>query len=174
MSTFKLMAPISYSAVPSEMSRIINGLRADGYADYEIAERMDLQLSEVESFPPPRPRPERSRAVQHQQLMQMAQSLMPKVAEGNVQAIQTMLKVMQREASLLGLDAPKEIVSKNFVKDMRDPTDMKSYSMDELMAIVVEDLGLPPGTVLTPDQIKLLVEADKAKQIIQGECSRDE
>ena len=141
MSTNRPLYPISYAVIPSEISRIINKLRVEGYTDEEIGIRMELPPEQVSQFPPPRPKPERSRAVQHQQLTKMAQALMPRVEKGEKDAISLMLKVMGREAALLGLDAPKEVVSHNFNKDMRDPNDLKTYTTLELQQMYQEALA---------------------------------
>ena len=129
---------MSIQIVEQQHRSNVNSLRSLGQSDQQIAINLDLPLAYVESIPPPRPKPDRSRAVQHQQLMKMAQALMPKVEAGDREAIQTMLKVMQREASLLGLDAPKEVINKNFVADMRDPKDLRTYTTQELQQMLAD------------------------------------
>ena len=129
---------MSIQIVEQQHRSNVNSLRSLGQTDQQIAINLDLPLAYVEAIPPPRPKPDRSRAVQHQQLMKMAQALMPKVEAGDREAIQTMLKVMQREASLLGLDAPKEVINKNFVADMRDPKDLRTYTTQELQQMLAD------------------------------------
>ena len=111
----------------------VRDLRTLGFTDEEIAINKKLALNVVSAIPPPRPQPNRQRSVQHMQLMQMAQALMPRVAKGETEAITLMLKVMTREANLLGLDAPKEVISHNFNQDQSaNETDYRNMSTDEL------------------------------------------
>ena len=111
----------------------VRDLRTLGFTDEEIAINKKLALNVVSAIPPPRPEPQRQRAVQHSQLMRMAQALMPRVANGENDAIQLMLKVMQREANLLGLDAPKEVISHNFNQDQAiHETDYRNMTTEEL------------------------------------------
>lgn len=49
---------------------------------------------------------EELRALHLQRIDRMAASLWPEAQSGNTQAITTMLKLMEREANLIGLDAP--------------------------------------------------------------------
>lgn len=114
----------------------VNHLRAFGLTDEQIAANKNEPLAVVQGVPLPRPKPERSRAVQHQQLMKMAAALMPRVEEGEREAIQLMLKVMQREASLLGLDAPKEVISHNYNAMVDKPLD--AIPTAELERLLIE------------------------------------
>ena len=124
------------SLATSLFDREVHAYRTLGVADHDIALKLKVDPKVVESVPPPRPSAPRSRAVQHQQLMQMAQALMPKVAEGDRDAIATMLKVMQREASLLGLDAPKEVINRNF-NTLEDPP-VSQLPTSELLRMIAE------------------------------------
>ena len=112
----------------------INAKRAMGVLDEQIAYMLNLTPSQVGAVPLPKPQPNRQRAIQHAQLMQMAQALMPRVEKGEVEATQLMLKVMQREANLLGLDAPKEQVVRNFNMDI------DGLTVDELREVPTEEI----------------------------------
>ena len=104
--------------VPLDLTKYsVSTLRVQGQSDEQIALALGLAPHVVQAVPLPRPSPSRQRAVQHNQLMSMAQALMPRVEKGEPEAITLMLKVMQREANLLGLDAPKEVISHNFNTD---------------------------------------------------------
>ncbi len=104
-------------------------LRRDGYSVSEIAAQLNV--------PPVRVRVVLSEALKHvsQVSVQMideyraielerldvaTKALMPKVEAGALDAIHTLVKVQQRRASLLGLDAPKEVITRNFVQDVSD------------------------------------------------------
>jgi hypothetical protein len=60
------------------------------------------------------------RAIELERLDVATKALMPKVEAGALDAIHTLVKVQQRRASLLGLDAPKEVITRNFVQDVSD------------------------------------------------------
>ena len=116
----------------------INAHRRNGLTDDQIALEMDLPVTTIKSIPFPKPQPARQRAAQAMQLQTAIQMLMPKVEAGDVEAIQTMLKVQKREADLLGLDAPKETISRNFNTDV---TDVTAISTDDLKRMVLEHLN---------------------------------
>lgn len=110
----------------------VNTLRREGHPDEEIAARLSLHPGAVKSVPLPRPQPQRQRAVQHLQLQQMAQALMPKAQAGDLNAAALMLKVMQREATLLGLDAPKETIVHNSLLDKEDLRNLSTAQLKEM------------------------------------------
>lgn len=51
----------------------------------------------------------RLRRIQAERIQTMVKSVWPKVANGNLNAIRTMLAIMEREARLFGLDAPQKV-----------------------------------------------------------------
>lgn len=57
-------------------------------------------------------------------------AVMPKVKEGNLPAIHTLLKVQRRRADMLGFDAPKEVALE--FNTRRRPDDLRSYTTEEL------------------------------------------
>ena len=116
----------------------VNAKRIQGVCDEQIAYTLNLHPQQVKAVPLPRPDAPQSRAVQHLQLRKMAQALMPRVEAGDAGAIALMLKVQRREADLLGLDAPKEVINKNFVADMRDPGDLRTYTTQELQQMLAD------------------------------------
>jgi hypothetical protein len=122
----------------------VNALRAMGINDEHIAFKLRMGEQQVRAIPLPIPAPARSRAVQHAQLMKMAQALMPKVEAGDKDAIVTMLKVMQREANLLGLDAPKEVINRNFHEGLDRP--IQELTTEELLRMINEQtIDVTPG-----------------------------
>ncbi len=126
--------------------------RLAGLPDSQIAVNLNLPLAVVQAVPLPRPQPQRQRAVQHQQLMKMASTLMPKVVAGDTDAMNAMLKVMKREADLLGLDAPKEQVIHNFNNDLNaNESDPAKIPTHELRRRVMEAIDVTP-TAPDPDR----------------------
>lgn len=120
----------------------VNVKRMQGINDEQIAWVLNLAPSQVRAIPYPTPNIPRSRSVQHMQLSVMASKLMPAVEQGDRDAILTMLKVQQREANLLGLDAPKEVINRNFdtfvgsVGDL-SPEQIRDMTTDELKMLVL-------------------------------------
>lgn len=114
----------------------VNFRRSLGLTDEDIAYSMKTPVHIIRAVPLPRPQPQRQRSVQHIQLMNMATALMPAVETGDRDAITLMLKVMQREANLLGLDAPKEVISHNFNADLN----VEGLTIDQLREIPTEQL----------------------------------
>lgn len=140
---------IQYSLVNT-----INSKRMIGMADEQIAFQLRLPIAQVRAIPYPRPNHSRSRAVQHMQLQVMASKLMPAVEQGDRDAMLTMMKVQKREADLLGLDAPKEVVSHNFntTLDIEGMTheQLKEVSTEQLKAMVLREAS--KGAIdVTPD-----------------------
>lgn len=132
---------IEYSVVNS-----INNKRRLGMADEQIAFELRLGISQVRSVPLPRPQSSRSRAVQHMQLQQMAQQLVLAVEKGDREAMMLLLKVQRREADLLGLDAPKETVSRNFNVDAGNLQEIPTHVLRQM---IVDQAGLTID--VTPD-----------------------
>lgn len=134
----------------------VTTMRRDGYPDEEIAARLSLHVGAVHAVPLPRPQPQRQRAAQAMQLQVAIQKLMPAVEQGDRDAILTMLKVQQREANLLGLDAPKEVVSHNFNTtldvDGMTPEQIKDLPTADLKAMVLRSAAHRLDTVeIAPD-----------------------
>ena len=100
-----------------ELVTQLNTLRSHGLTDEQIADALSLSVSVVRSVPLPQPHPQRQRSVQHMQIQSMQTAFAPKAAAGDHDAAATLLKVMKREADLLGLDAPKEVITHNFDHD---------------------------------------------------------
>lgn len=154
------------NVAPFLIDPLITDRRRDGFTDEQIANELDVSLGYVQAIPLPKPKPERSRAVQHLQLTQMARTLMPKVEAGDLNAIGLMLKVMQREATLLGLDAPKEVVNKNFNIDGDVDEDIAKMTLPQLKARVLElakagEVGVTAEGefyVITPEQSEPLCD----------------
>lgn len=124
------------------MVHTVNVKRSQGINDEQIAWVLNLAPSQVRAIPYPTPNVSRSRSVQHMQLSVMASKLMPDVEKGDRDAILTMLKVQQREANLLGLDAPKEVINRNFDLSALDvhgitPEQMRDLTTDELKVLVL-------------------------------------
>jgi hypothetical protein len=71
-------------------------------------------------------------------------AIMPSVEKGELGAVNTLLKVQRRRAEMLGLDAPKEVISHNFNQDR--PRSVSEMSSEELHKIVVEGtcVAVPP------------------------------
>lgn len=71
-------------------------------------------------------------------------AIMPAVEKGELGAVNTLLKVQRRRAEMLGLDAPKEVISHNFNQDR--PRSVGEMSSEELHQIVVEGecVTVPP------------------------------
>ena len=125
----------------------INTLRRGGQTDEEIAAHLGEPLHIVKSVPLPRPQPVRQRAVQHLQLQRLVHVLMPKAEAGDLNAAALLIKVMQREATLLGLDAPKETIVHNATMTLED---VGNISTEELKRMVMEQLEATTIN-LTPD-----------------------
>lgn len=141
---------MNLSTVPDwRLASDVNTLRKEGHPDEEIAARLSLHPGVVKSVPLPRPQPQRQRAVQHLQLQQMAQALMPKAQAGDLNAAALMLKVMQREATLLGLDAPKETIVHN---SNLDQDDLKNLSTEQIKKMLLEQIEAETIDV-TPSEV---------------------
>ena len=125
----------------------VNAKRAMGVNDEQIAYLLNLSPSQVSRIPYPQPNHARSRAVQHMQLQVIVQQLMPLVEAGDQAAIALLLKVQRREADLLGLDAPKEVVTHNF---NQDTADLKAMTVDQLKALVLQHLEATTLDVTPP------------------------
>lgn len=82
---------------------------------------------------------EEHRALELDRLDVATKAIMPKVVEGDQGAIHTMVKLMHRRAALLGLDAPREVVSRNFTTIAGAIGDM---SPDQLRELPTEQLKL--------------------------------
>lgn len=132
----------------------VNRLRICGSSDDDIARAVGVSLQVVRNVPLPKPNVQRSRAVQHMQLQVMASKLMPAVEQGDRDAMLTMMKIQKREADLLGLDAPKEVVSHNFNTNMdiegMTPEQLRELSTEELKLIVLRQAS-HEATDITPD-----------------------
>lgn len=115
----------------------INTLRRGGQTDEEIAAHLGEPLHIVKSVPLPRPQPVRQRAVQHLQLQRLVHVLMPKAEAGDLNAAALLIKVMQREATLLGLDAPKETIVHN---SNLDQDDLKNLSTEQIKKMLLEQM----------------------------------
>lgn len=145
-------------SIPIDFSTVgVATMRQQGYSDDDIATALNIHPNLVKSVPLPRPQPQRQRSVQHAQLMQMQRTLMPKVEAGDVDAMLTLLKVQKREADLLGLDAPKEVISTNFnmaadVEGMT-PEQVKELTIDQIKHMLLVKLGqLSDPIDVTPEQ----------------------
>ena len=127
----------------------VNDLRREGYPDDEIAVRLALHPGVVKSIPLPKPQPVRQRAVQHLQLQRLVGVLMPKAEAGDLNAAGLLIKVMQREATLLGLDAPKETIVHN---NNLNQDDLRNLSTEQLKQMVMDQLEAGrPVIRLEPD-----------------------
>lgn len=121
----------------------VNEKRAAGLSDEQIAQETGYPVEAVRSVEPPTISTRRQRAVQHMQIQKMTAELTPHVSRAtedgksvpDLNVINTLIKVQRREADLLGLDAPKEIVSRNFNADL-DPDNLERMSTKELEAFV--------------------------------------
>jgi len=122
---------IRYSVVDT-----VNAKRAMGVNDEQIAYVLNLSPSQVRAIPFPRPNVSRTKAVQQMQLQVALQQLMPAVEKGDRDAMLTMLKVQQRQSSLLGLDAPKEVINHNYNSDV----EVEGMTMDQIKDMPTEAL----------------------------------
>lgn len=137
---------------------IVNGHRARGLTDDEIVARTGYPRLVVRSVQLPAPAPSRQRSVQHMQLTKATEQLMPKVEAGDQDAIALLLKVHKREADLLGLDAPKEVISHNFEGPARD---LSGMTVDELKRLAMEHIEATTIDV-TPTRADEPAEPDPA------------
>lgn len=136
----------------------VNQRRMIGSPDDVIAFDLRVPLRTIEAIPYPKPNVPRSRAVQHMQLSRAMASIMPKVETGDAEAIALMLKVHKREADLLGLDAPKEVISHNFEGPARD---LSGMTVDELKRMAMEHIEATTIDV-TPTRADEPAEPDPA------------
>lgn len=120
-------------------------LRRDGYSEHEIADKVRLPPIRVkailaDAFDSLNVASTKvlheARALDLARLEAATKALMPKVVTGDINAINTMLKVMQRRAALIGLDAPREVVTKNFNIGVDD--DIANMTTTQLKAKVLE------------------------------------
>jgi hypothetical protein len=112
----------------------VNNLRREGLTDAAIALQLNASPQAVASVRLPKPDPQRQRSVQALQLQIAAQQVMPRVEAGDMQAINLLLKLQAREASLLGLDAPTEVVQRQF---NLTPDNVREMTVDELKRKIV-------------------------------------
>jgi len=144
----------------------VNNRRQRGLSDDQIALDMHLSLHAIKSVPLPRPQPQRQRATQALQLQVALQQLMPAVEEGDREAIALMLKVQQREANLLGLDAPKEVINHNFTEVDEIPTsELKRMVQAHLEASTID---VTPERVSDSDPTAAQGQAKTGDQIVGG------
>jgi hypothetical protein len=123
---------IRYSVVDT-----VNAKRAMGINDEQIAYVLNLSPNQVRAIPYPKPNTTRAKSVQHMQLQVMVSKLMPRVEAGDREAMLTMLKVQRREADLLGLDAPKEQINRNF---NMEGDDLKNLSTEQIKKMILEQI----------------------------------
>ena len=140
----------------NQLSAQVNYLRTHGIPDEQIASDLNQGIRVIRSVPLPRPQPQRQRAAQAMQLQVIVQQLMPLVEAGDQAAIALLLKVQRREADLLGLDAPKEVVTHNF---NQDTADLKAMTVSQLKALVLQHLEATTLDV-TPSSAGEDAEAD--------------
>lgn len=67
-------------------------------------------------------------------------ALMPKVETGDLNAINTMLKIQARRAALIGLDAPKEVVTKNFSFEFEGGENLDRLTTTQLKALLLRTM----------------------------------
>lgn len=118
---------------------LINVERTAGLTDEQIAAKLGHPIAVVRAVPLPRPQPQRARAVQFMQIEAIQQAFMPKAAAGDMDAANLVLKAQRRQADLLGLDAPKETVSRNFNVDAGN---LHHLSTAQLKQMVADRVGL--------------------------------
>jgi hypothetical protein len=93
------------------------------------------------------------RAIEVARLDVATKAVMPKVSDGDLNAINTLLKVMARRANLLGLDAPREVISTNFNHDMgQAETDPTKLPTSELRRRLMEILDKGQVIDVTPTE----------------------
>ena len=117
-------------------------MRSDGESYQEIASELESSIDDIvdmiyrHSRATPEEPMELSRNLQLARLDEAYRAIRPDILAGNLKAVNTMLKIMDRQAKLLGLDADRSItIDKRTTDDVRDMTD------EELLAIIHKKNG---------------------------------
>lgn len=134
---------MSESLIAGSLIATINRMRMMGTADEQIAFALRLPLHRIEAIPYPRPNPERSRAVQDMQLRMMAETYAPLAEKGDRSAALLLLKIQDRQAALLGLDAPKEVIQQNYNRNFNlNYDDLSDEDLDRMTTTELKRLYL--------------------------------
>lgn len=91
-------------------------LTAQGYSTRQVAERLGIGKSSVHRAfakalaSAPKARVEEMRQLQSEQIRQATNALQDKVERGDVRAVEALVKLLERQSRLFGLDAPATAV----------------------------------------------------------------
>ena len=164
-----------HSIAKKERQEIVYQLRLDGWAQNEIAQRLGVAESTVSldlktAFNELKTRVEEEQVhfarTDLARMDRMLTALVPAISTGCTRSITAAIRILERRARLLGLDAALKV---DITQDARDLDSIKNELVRRLAQLPQEALKAPNGTKGQVEPPKALTEALEARDGHEGD-----